>query len=324
MDAKLVIVGGKASKGPISLKLPTIIGRSRQSDLTVAHPMISRQHCKLFEVDGLLKIQDLGSLNGTFVGQEKVTEADLLPQTQFTVGPLTFRVEYQYTAPPKVAPPEPANIAPPADAEPSAEPAPKAEPQTPDIITMDAAPDFLAAAAPGDVMAPAEVDPAPESSSAATQSPDFSDLGLGGMDQAETEPQPASAQAGQPSAEPAQEATGPAEEETVTELPFEVAPVANRPATPTAAEEKKGWWPRGKGKKPAAESKKPAAGKTASKAKTPPAAKPAAGAAAPAKPAETPPPGEDEMPDFLANAQSDAGPASKPADPEDDILGFLQ
>ena len=64
MDAKLVIVGGKANKGPISLKLPTVIGRSREADLTVAHPMISRQHCRLFEVDGLLKIRDLGSLNG--------------------------------------------------------------------------------------------------------------------------------------------------------------------------------------------------------------------------------------------------------------------
>ena len=271
MDAKLVIVGGKASKGPISLKLPTIIGRSRQSDLTVAHPMISRQHCKLFEVNGLLKIQDLGSLNGTFVGQEKVTEADLLPQTQFTVGPLTFRVEYEYTAPPNVAPPGPPNVAPPGPpnvappgppnvapqvAPPPEEPSQAAQPQVLDIMTMDAAPDFLSAVAtPGGAMAQPEVDPAPESSSAATQSPDFSALGLGAMDQAETEPQPASAQAGPQSAEPPPEASELVEEETVTELPFEVVPAANGPATPGAAEEKKGWWQRGKGKKPAAESK---------------------------------------------------------------------
>jgi len=70
MDAKLVIVGGRPAKADLS-EAPTIIGRSRQSDLTVAHPMISRQHCKLFEVDGLLKIQDLGSLNGTFVGRKR-------------------------------------------------------------------------------------------------------------------------------------------------------------------------------------------------------------------------------------------------------------
>ncbi|MFH1265802.1 MAG: FHA domain-containing protein, partial [Planctomycetota bacterium] len=64
MDAKLVIVGGKANKSQVSVKLPTVIGRSREADLTVAHPMISRKHCELYEVDGLVRIRDLGSLNG--------------------------------------------------------------------------------------------------------------------------------------------------------------------------------------------------------------------------------------------------------------------
>ena len=107
MEAKLVIVGGKANKGQISLKLPTIIGRSREADLTVAHPMISRQHCELFEVNGLLRIRDLGSLNGTFVGQEKISgEVDLYPQAEFTVGPLTFRAEYEYSGPIAGPPPQ--------------------------------------------------------------------------------------------------------------------------------------------------------------------------------------------------------------------------
>jgi predicted component of type VI protein secretion system len=132
MDAKLVIVGGKANKGPISLKLPTVIGRSREADLTVAHPMISRQHCRLFEVDGLLKIRDLDSLNGTFIGQEKITEADLYPQSQFTVGPLTFRVDYEYAGP--------------VDAPPPADQPQAAAPQSPDALSMGVAPDFLATA----------------------------------------------------------------------------------------------------------------------------------------------------------------------------------
>lgn len=112
MEAKLVIVGGKANKGQISLKLPTIIGRSREAGLTVAHAMVSRHHCELFEVDGLLKVRDLGSLNGTFVGQEKVTEANLYPETEFTVGPLTFRVEYEYSGPVAGPPLQPAEVSP--------------------------------------------------------------------------------------------------------------------------------------------------------------------------------------------------------------------
>jgi pSer/pThr/pTyr-binding forkhead associated (FHA) protein len=48
MEAKLVITKGKANKAEVKLKLPTTIGRSREADLTIAHPMVSRQHCQLF------------------------------------------------------------------------------------------------------------------------------------------------------------------------------------------------------------------------------------------------------------------------------------
>jgi len=96
MDAKLIVVGGKADNRAIRLKLPTVIGRSKRADLTVAHPMISRKHCELYERDGLLMIRDLGSLNGTIVGGRKIEEAPLRPEAQFTVGPVTFRAQYRY------------------------------------------------------------------------------------------------------------------------------------------------------------------------------------------------------------------------------------
>ena len=96
MDAKLIVVGGKASKASISLKLPTIIGRSQKATLTVAHPMVSRRHAELFEADGLLMIRDLGSLNGTRIEGIRVKEAPLPPDTDFSVGPLTFRAKYEY------------------------------------------------------------------------------------------------------------------------------------------------------------------------------------------------------------------------------------
>jgi hypothetical protein len=97
MEAKLIVVGGKTNRGEIPLKLPTTIGRSRQATLTVAHPMISRQHCEIYERDGLLMLRDLGSLNGVLLGDKRVTEAPLPPGAEFTVGPLTLRVEYQYS-----------------------------------------------------------------------------------------------------------------------------------------------------------------------------------------------------------------------------------
>jgi len=104
MEVKLIVVGGKASKGEVALKLPAIIGRGREATLTVAHPLVSRRHCELFEVDGLLMVRDLGSLNGTLVGQRRITEAPLWPGGQFTIGPLTFNITYDYQGDPDAVP----------------------------------------------------------------------------------------------------------------------------------------------------------------------------------------------------------------------------
>jgi predicted component of type VI protein secretion system len=96
MEAKLTVVAGKTNKKCIPLTPPTKIGRSRDADLTIPHPMISREHCELFEADGLLMVRDLGSLNGTMMGGRRIREAPLPPLAEFSVGPLTFRAEYQY------------------------------------------------------------------------------------------------------------------------------------------------------------------------------------------------------------------------------------
>ncbi|MBU4399812.1 MAG: FHA domain-containing protein, partial [Planctomycetes bacterium] len=80
----------------VALKLPTVIGRGREAGLTVAHPMISRRHCELFEADGLLMVRDLGSLNGTVIDGRRIKESPLPPEGKFAIGPLTFRAQYEY------------------------------------------------------------------------------------------------------------------------------------------------------------------------------------------------------------------------------------
>jgi pSer/pThr/pTyr-binding forkhead associated (FHA) protein len=96
MEATLLVVGGKASKKNIPLKLPMVVGRSRKAGLTIAHPMVSRQHCEVFEANGLLMVRDLKSLNGTMVGKQRIKEAPLPPDGELTVGPITFRAQYKY------------------------------------------------------------------------------------------------------------------------------------------------------------------------------------------------------------------------------------
>ncbi len=79
------------------IKLPATLGRGKDADLTVAHPLISRHHCRLEELDGALVLRDNNSTNGTFVGKKRITQVVLKPGDQFTVGPLTFKAEYQHS-----------------------------------------------------------------------------------------------------------------------------------------------------------------------------------------------------------------------------------
>jgi pSer/pThr/pTyr-binding forkhead associated (FHA) protein len=97
VQAKLVVVEGETSARQFDLRLPAVIGRSRATDVTLGHPLISRRHCEVFEADGLLMLRDLGSLNGTFVGETRLAElpAPIRPGEQFSVGPVTFQAEYQ-------------------------------------------------------------------------------------------------------------------------------------------------------------------------------------------------------------------------------------
>ena len=96
MEAKLVVVGGDVQTRQYELHLPAVIGRSRSTDLTLGHPLVSRQHCEVFESNGMLMVRDLGSLNGTFVGETRIAEQAIpvKPGDLLTIGPVTFRAEY--------------------------------------------------------------------------------------------------------------------------------------------------------------------------------------------------------------------------------------
>jgi hypothetical protein len=95
MDVKLVVVGGEAPATEYSLTLPSIVGRSRSADVKLGHPLVSRKHCELYESEGQLAVRDLGSLNGTFVGEERIGEAVYLsPGATVTIGAVTFKAVY--------------------------------------------------------------------------------------------------------------------------------------------------------------------------------------------------------------------------------------
>ena len=72
------------------LAVPFVIGRSHDANLTIPHPMVSRRHCLIFEVNGTFRLQDLGSLNGTCLGQERIPEMELHTGSEFLIGNIRF------------------------------------------------------------------------------------------------------------------------------------------------------------------------------------------------------------------------------------------
>ena len=62
------------------------IGHHAACDVAVADPYVSRRHCRLMIADGKVKLTDLGSTNGTFVGDARVTQIAMPRQGEFRIG----------------------------------------------------------------------------------------------------------------------------------------------------------------------------------------------------------------------------------------------
>ena len=93
MDIKLVMFKADGTRKNIPLKTDlTIIGRGEDCQLRLPLSSVSRHHCQLFQEDGELMLKDLGSSNGTYVNNHRVTETDLRPGDRLVVGKMIFTV----------------------------------------------------------------------------------------------------------------------------------------------------------------------------------------------------------------------------------------
>lgn len=75
----LKFISGKyqGSEFPLEEGQPVHIGRSSDSDLVLVEDMVSRNHARLLVTDDVVRLEDLGSTNGSFVNGERVSEAVL-------------------------------------------------------------------------------------------------------------------------------------------------------------------------------------------------------------------------------------------------------
>jgi predicted component of type VI protein secretion system len=71
----------------------TVIGRREDCDLRIPLAEVSRKHCRLIRDDSSVRVEDMGSSNGTFHNEQRVQEATLSPGDTLRVGPVTFMIQ---------------------------------------------------------------------------------------------------------------------------------------------------------------------------------------------------------------------------------------
>jgi FHA domain len=95
MQARLILVDPPAAWREVNLSLPATVGRGREAKVKLVHSQVSRVHCEFFEQDGVLHVRDLGSTNGTFVGDQQVAESSIPPGEMVTIGAVKFKAVYE-------------------------------------------------------------------------------------------------------------------------------------------------------------------------------------------------------------------------------------
>lgn len=71
----------------------TVIGRREDCDLRIPLTEISRKHCRIVKSGGTVRLEDLGSSNGTFHNGARVSESDLSPGDRVQLGPVIFTLQ---------------------------------------------------------------------------------------------------------------------------------------------------------------------------------------------------------------------------------------
>ena len=94
MFATIVGVAGELSgqRFPVRSK-PVTFGRSEDNDIVLTAGLASRVHAELRQEGGGYVLRDRGSSNGTWVNGEPVTERQLMPGDEITIGDDVFRFE---------------------------------------------------------------------------------------------------------------------------------------------------------------------------------------------------------------------------------------
>ena len=71
----------------------SVIGRREDCDLRIPLSDVSRKHCRMIVNGQTIKVEDLGSSNGTYINGERIQQAELSAGDTLQVGPVVFVVQ---------------------------------------------------------------------------------------------------------------------------------------------------------------------------------------------------------------------------------------
>ena len=78
--------------GPVEgeVTLPCVVGRGSSADLVVDDDEVSREHARISADGDGFKVEDLGSRNGLFSGEQRVDSVRMRPGEEFRIGRTTI------------------------------------------------------------------------------------------------------------------------------------------------------------------------------------------------------------------------------------------
>jgi len=86
----LAVIAGPESGKIFQIERPRVVIGRHDADINVDDPEVSRQHAALEIANDKVLLVDLGSTNGTFMGDAPVKEASIENQGEFTIGGSTL------------------------------------------------------------------------------------------------------------------------------------------------------------------------------------------------------------------------------------------
>ena len=86
----LAVIAGPDAGRIYPIEKPRVVIGREDVDLALDDPEISRQHAAIEVAGDRISVVDLGSSNGTHVGEQSVEEAPLENQSEFTIGGSTL------------------------------------------------------------------------------------------------------------------------------------------------------------------------------------------------------------------------------------------